>query len=645
MIYIPKHYGTCNGAQKALDLVYQLYEREIKKNKPKRIVIYKEILHNNRVIEDLKDKNIMCVDKLTDVNKDDIVVIRAHGEGKNTYDYFENKKIEYYDATCPNVLHIHDIIKEKYYQNYDIIIVGKKNKDGSFHPEVEGSNGWCQNNAKIISNLEDINNLNIKSDNVLIICQTTYNEDLTKIIVKKIKEKFKNKNIEFVNSICNAQKLIQKSALEIAKKCDYMIVIGGKNSSNTNELYKVCESICNSVKVSNLTELYEWLISIDIDYNTNIGITGGASTPKTEINEYKQLIEFYLFYKQEKNIFEQEINNYNSSFLNFNENKIVNDALQKFTTLNQDGKYLRAMLISLGYKIFSEKNDNIYIPLALAYETFQTAILIHDDIIDNASKRRGKDTIPELYKKEFSCQNKKIGNIVANSLGICIGDLGFYLANKIIIENYNKNANICKIIDYYNEIVIKTIKGEIIDVKLPYNLQYENCNQCSENNIMEIYRLKTAWYTIIGPFCLGALLSNNSNINIKQYEEILEDIGIAFQIKDDIIGIFGDSKYIGKSTNSDISEFKQTILYSYVFNQKLEYLSELNKYYGKNNLKEEEIERVKEIFIASGALEYANTVMNKLFDKSVMKIKNININEEYKDIILGFINYLRIRQK
>lgn len=644
VIYIPKICGTCSGAQKALDIVYELYEREKTKKHPKKIVVYKEILHNKKIIEDLKNKNIECIDSLQNIDENTIVVIRAHGEGESTYKYLEDKNIEYYDATCKNVLRIHDIISKKYYQNYEIIIIGKKVGENEYHPEVSGSNGWCQNNAIIIDSINDVEKLEITNDNILIICQTTFGEREAIEISEKIKEKYKNKNVEFVNSICNAQKMIQKHSIEVAKKCDYMIIIGGKNSSNTNELYKLCNDVCESVKVSDISELLVWLKTAKISSDTNIGISGGASTPKSEIEKYKQLIEFYLFYKNEKRIFEKEIINYNKNFIDKNDNKFVHDAIKKFIDVNQGGKYLRATLISLGYKLFSKEDCKDYVPLALAYETFQTSILIHDDIIDNAEKRRGKDTVPTAYRKEFINKNNNIGNNIANSLGICIGDLGFYFANNILLKTYNKNVNIYKVLQYYNDIVIKTIKGEIIDVKLPYDIQYENLSKLNENDVLEIYRLKTAWYTVIGPFCLGCLLAGAEMSDIKKFEPILENIGIAFQIKDDIIGVFGDENYIGKSTNSDISEFKQTILYSYVHNNK-EYLNKLNKYYGKQDITNEETDIVKQIFIDSGALDYANKVMNKLFEESIEQIKKLSLTEKYEDILLGFVNYLVIRQK
>ncbi len=640
MIYIPKIYGTCNGAQNAIDTVNKLYEQ-----KNKKIVVYKELLHNQKVMENLKRKNVECINNLENIDKDTIVVIRSHGEGEDTYKYLNNNNIEYSDATCKNVLKIHDIIKEKYYQNYDIIIIGKKEKNGDYHPEVSGSNGWCQNKAKIIDSLLDVDDLEINKENVLVICQTTFNEQLAISIATKIKEKLKNKNVEFINTICNAQKLIQKYAVELAKKMDYMIIIGGQNSSNTEELYKLCATICPSIKISTMDELLDWLKKNKINYNTKIGITGGASTPKSEIIDYKNLIEFYLFYCEEKNVFEQEITNYNQKFLNSKDNSIVYDAIQKLINVNQGGKYLRATLISLGYKLMSNKADQSYLPLALAYETFQTSILIHDDIIDEADTRRGKDTIPTIYEKEFTNKNNKIGNHIANSLGVCIGDLGFYFANKIILDNYQQNDNICKILTYYNDIVINTIKGEIIDVKLPYDIQYGSKKDVTEDDILEIYRLKTAWYTIIGPFNLGCLLANTNDKEIQKFETILEKIGLAFQIKDDIIGIFGNAKYIGKSTNSDISEFKQTIMYSYIHNHNQKFLTTLNKYYGKKNITKVEIEKVKQIFIESKALEYAQNMMNQLFDDSIKTIENLTIDDKYKNILLGFIHYLKIRQK
>lgn len=636
MTYLPKVYGTCMGASFALNLIDTIYKNEIKKDKPKKIVVYKQLLHNKTVMDDLSKKNIDIVEDLEKIDKNSIVILRTHGESKKTYEFLEKNNIEYYDATCKKVADIHKIISEKYNQNYDIIIIGNKNDDNSLHSEVEGSNGWCDEKAIIISHESEIKNICFKNKKALIICQSTYNTESAVKIANLLKKEYADINFEFVNSICNIQSIIQREAVNLAQNCDYMIVLGGKNSSNTKELYNKCSSVCQSYHCQNLKEVLP--IIKRLSTSSRIGITGGASTPKYEIEDCKNLIDFYQFYINEKAIFEKEIEVFNLKNIDKN-NSIIYDAINKFNAINNGGKYLRAMLISLGYKIFGGKDEN-YIPLAISYETFQTSILIHDDIIDEATIRRGKETIPITYLHEFKNKNESI----ANSLGLCIGDLGFYFANQIIIENYKNNANIIDIFDYYNKVVINTIKGEILDVKLPYDTKYENKEQIKESNIMDIYRLKTAWYTIIGPFCLGAILAGKKE-KINDFYEILENVGIAFQIKDDIIGIFGDEKEIGKSTNSDITENKQTILYSYVYENCPKYYQKLDKIYGNKKITTQEIEEVKEIFIKSKSLDYANNKMNILFEKSKNKIKEMNLKGEYKSILLGFIEFLKIREK
>lgn len=287
MVIIPKICGTCNGSNNAINLVH----KAIKENRDKKIVVYKEILHNKRVIDDLAKEGAICIDNIDDIDDSYVVVIRAHGEGKNTYDYLNNKKIKYVDATCPNVIRVHDIIIDRYNKGYSIIIIGKKISDKTYHPEVEGSNGWCNNEAIIIDSIEDINNINSLNDNVLIICQTTANEAKVEEYKNLIERKFSDKNIEFINTICNATKLIQKYSIEVAKKVDLMFIVGGKNSSNTNELYKKCEPYTECVKISTQDELKEYLNNSNIKKETKIGLTGGASTPQYEINEFKDIID------------------------------------------------------------------------------------------------------------------------------------------------------------------------------------------------------------------------------------------------------------------------------------------------------------------------------------------------------------------
>lgn len=356
----------------------------------------------------------------------------------------------------------------------------------------------------------------------------------------------------------------------------------------------------------------------------------------------KTINYFEEYYKNTKEKIAKTIEEFNNNLKS--ENEITNYNLQLFRNLNSDGKLIRGTLVNLGYNLLKEDSDYSN-KLALAYEIFQTAILVHDDIIDKDAKRRGKDTVHYAnYQKYQNYSNKKDElTHLSNSIGICVGDYGFYLANKVISESYTDNPNLGKVLNAFNDTVLKTTEGEILDVVLPFESKNMNLDpKTLEENIMNIYRLKTAHYTIIGPLINGLLLAGSDSGKLKEIEKFGEKVGIAFQIQDDILGIYSDQT--GKVKGSDIREFKQTILYSYICTT--EYKEELQKYYGKQELTEANIKKVKDIFDISGAKNYANRLMNSMYDESIAILDEITwITEDKKNILRGFVDYLRIRNK
>lgn len=628
MIYYPKIYGTCAGANKAIEVAYKLKKENTNKN----IYIYKEILHNPYIIKELEKDDIKCIDNLSLLTKNDILIIRAHGEPKETYDYLEKNNIEYYDATCTNVLKVHNIAIDKQNNGYKIIIVGKKT-----HPEVIGTNGWINNEGIIIEKKDDYKELN-KNDKYFIVCQTTVSHKILQELLNYMNEN--NISYEIENTICNAQKLIQTSSITLAELMDIMFVIGGKESSNTKELFNLCNEVTKTYYFSDIKEFFNFIKKEKYTLNTKIGFTGGASTPKDQIKEYANLLDFFIYYKSKLKEFETELKKINKTFIE-KDNPIVIDAINKFINMNGDGKFLRGCLIDLGYKL--NKNDDYAKTLSLAYETFETSILIHDDIIDNAHLRRNKETIHETYKNEFKKYNVENDN-TNTSLALCIGDLGFFYTTELITKKYKNDKNLAKLLSYYNNIVIKTIKGEIIDVALPFIEKNDKKHTLHEEDIMEIYKLKTSWYTIVGPFVLGMILGNSKAKDMETFEKVLEPLGIAFQIKDDILGIYSSKEILGKSVYSDIEEFKQTILYSYIKIKRNDLLDELLKYYGRS-INEEESKKVQQLFEESGALEYATNKMNGMFNEAYSNIKSMDIKEYIKNILLGLILFLRLREK
>ena len=350
---------------------------------------------------------------------------------------------------------------------------------------------------------------------------------------------------------------------------------------------------------------------------------------------------FKKYYYDTKKELDLIIDKYNKDLLK-NKDGYLKDNLDLFVNLNSDGKLVRALLITLGYKIATHKNIDYSYNLALAYEIFQTSVLIHDDIIDDDNLRRGKDTIHYANYKENKMYNEEHAKKNSESVGICMGDYGFYEANKIIINSYYKDENYKEILDYYNDIVLKTIEGELIDVKLSFDGRYKLSDTDIEDNIMKVYKLKTAYYTIIGPLSLGLILGGIKDKRLEIIKELGEKIGVAFQIQDDILGIYND---MGKVVGSDIKEYKQTILFSDVIKSD-KYRNRILKYYGKKDISFQDIEEVRNIFKESGSYDRAFNLMNTLYDDAKKMLKEISwIDEENKKILDGFIDYLCKRSK
>ena len=350
------------------------------------------------------------------------------------------------------------------------------------------------------------------------------------------------------------------------------------------------------------------------------------------------LEKFHEFYKTTAKEINHYLKEYNESLIK-DKKGFLRENLEYFKILNSDGKLIRGFLIAFGYKMLKDDIKYSY-NLSLAYEIFQTSILIHDDIIDNDNLRRGKDTIHYANFKKYKSLNEADAKKTSESIGICIGDYGFFKVNEILINNYKDSPNFIKLFNYYNDIVLKTVEGELIDVVLSFEGKYKEIKNLEENIIL-IYKLKTAFYTIIGPLTIGLILGGIDDDKLEDIKKFGEKIGIAFQIQDDILGIYSD---MGKVIGSDIKEFKQTILYSYTMTNE-KYKKELLKYYGKENITEVEINETRRIFKECGAYEYANNMMNKYYEESIEIVKGISwIKDEDKEIIYGFVEYLRGRK-
>lgn len=274
-ITVAKSAGFCFGVQRAVDSVYKELEENLGK-----IYTFGPIIHNEQVVEDLNKRGIEVIDTVEQLKeiKEGTVVIRSHGVAKEIYDILEQQKLKMVDATCPFVKKIHNIVLDESNNGKTIIIIGNDN-----HPEVEGIKGWVNGEVIVINKEEQIEKLSLpEQTKACIVSQTTFNHNKFKYLVEIIRKK--GYDITVVNTICNATHVRQVEAQKISSKVDGMIVIGGKNSSNTQKLYDICRNECENtfyvqtVKDLNLHELKSL---------KSIGITAGASTPKNIIEEVR----------------------------------------------------------------------------------------------------------------------------------------------------------------------------------------------------------------------------------------------------------------------------------------------------------------------------------------------------------------------
>ena len=275
-IIIGKSSGFCAGVRNAITKT----EQELKQNK-QQIDCLGELVHNRQVIEKLEKEGLHLINNIEEAQNK--VIIRAHGIAKEIYEIAKQNKIELIDLTCPKVLKIHEIIEEYSKKGYYTILIGIKE-----HPEVIGSISFAGKNSSLITEKEEIEQVikqieNIQIEKILIIAQTTFNLKKFEEISQEIKQKLGNEYIiEIKNTICHATKIRQEETNEISQKVDYMIIVGGKNSSNTKKLYDISIKNCKNV------ECVETVKELDINtlkkFN-KIGIMAGASTPNESVEE------------------------------------------------------------------------------------------------------------------------------------------------------------------------------------------------------------------------------------------------------------------------------------------------------------------------------------------------------------------------
>lgn len=282
------------------------------------------------------------------------------------------------------------------------------------------------------------------------------------------------------------------------------------------------------------------------------------------------------------------------------------DRLEEFT-LRSSSKRIRAFLVKVGYESIGGKEAAAIVDVSAAIELIHSYLLIHDDIIDQDEIRRQGLTVHKYFdnyhkKRLVHGCSKHFGM----SMAILNGNIGCYLANSLISQSKLPAEKKALAIDRLNRILLETNYGEVLDV---YN---EAKKSASEKDVLLVHKYKTSKYSFEAPLHLGAILAGANKKQLRVLTQYAIPAGLAFQISDDILGVFGSKKEIGKPVDSDIREGKQTLLYHEALKRlKRKDKNWLLKHYGQSGLSNRQISRIKELFKECGSLEKSVKLLNK----------------------------------
>ena len=269
--------GFCAGVDRAIDIVNKALDIY---GAP--VYVKHEVVHNKVVVNDLKKKGAIFVENIDEIPDNSLVIFSAHGVSSEVEETTKSRNLNYFDATCPLVTKVHMEVIKHAKANRDIILIGHEG-----HPEVEGTMGRHVNSKNstiyLVQDEKDARNLQIENTReIALVTQTTLSVDETIAIIDILKSKFPNINLPKKDDICYATQNRQDAVKQLALESDYIIVVGSKNSSNSNRLKELAEKCgCKSALIDEFADLdLEELSSC-----SNISITAGASAPESRVVE------------------------------------------------------------------------------------------------------------------------------------------------------------------------------------------------------------------------------------------------------------------------------------------------------------------------------------------------------------------------
>ncbi len=287
-VFLAQPRGFCAGVERAITIV----ERALEIYGPP-VYVRHEIVHNKRVVNNLISKGAIFVQELDQIPAGAVTVFSAHGVAKKVEDTANQRQLPVLDATCPLVAKVHREGQRYSANGYEVVLIGHAG-----HPEVVGTMGRIKGDVYLVSNNDDVKKLKVRNPNKLsYISQTTLSVDDTKVVIQALKERFPSIEGPDVKDICYATQNRQSAVRDLVNHVDLMLVVGAKNSSNSNRLRDLGEeSGVNTFLIETADDLdRSWFNNVN-----SVGISSGASTPDELVNEVIDRISTFREIKIEK---------------------------------------------------------------------------------------------------------------------------------------------------------------------------------------------------------------------------------------------------------------------------------------------------------------------------------------------------------
>ena len=306
---------------------------------------------------------------------------------------------------------------------------------------------------------------------------------------------------------------------------------------------------------------------------------------------------------------------------------IIADILKNVPAVCFGGKRLRGAFIYYSYLMFGGKDIDEILKISAVFELLHSYLLAHDDVMDKSAMRHRKPTLHRIYQnqirndKPFFRDSRHFGE----SIAVNIGDVLSHLSSQVLADSNFDAENKIRVFSRFNREFADTGYGQIIDIFGGV------IDDVDEDYVLKVHYYKTGKYTYETPLHVGAILAGAKDEDLKALTEYAIPGGIAFQLQDDILGMYGDEYRIGKPANSDLKEGKKTLLIIKALeNGNRKQIEIINRNLGNPHLRTQDLEDVRKVIIDTGSLDYSKEKALKLVKKA-QKALEVNESPKWQD--------------